>query len=158
MGALSDPTRLWAIPVSVPDQDRVLLRRQDFFVAAVGVRAYPQAVMLQLLVKARFADGEVLDLAPYPIRPGKFEFGADLRDAVGVWQQTSAQFAGGGGGNDSGGGGHYEFKWWVPVSDDSRGLRLWCAWEERDIPRSTAELDLDRILTAARASRPAWPT
>lgn len=156
MSALSDPTRLSAIPVSVPDQDRVLVRRRDFLVAAVGVRAYPQAVMLQLLIKTRFADGEILDLAPYPIRPGKFEFGADLRDAAGVWQQASAQFAGGGGGDDSAGG-HYEFKWWVPVSDHDRGLRLWCAWEERHIPRSTAELDLDRILTAAHASQSAWP-
>ena len=158
----TDPSTLAVHPVSVADQDRVLVRRDDIFVAVVAVRVYPQAVMFQQLIKAHFTDDEQPNLAfgmPHLLQPGNFEFGAELRDAAGAWHPTTAHFGGGGGGEyaradtES----HYEFKWWLPLSVDDRGLRLWCAWEERGVPKTEAELDIDRIHAAARASQPIWP-
>lgn len=135
-----------------------MVQRGAVFVAVVGVRAYPQAVVLQLLIKTRFPDGRILDFAPYTRRPGKFEFGAELRDPIGLWQPATAHFAGGDGGEglESGTGGNYEFKWWVPFSGTDRGIRLWCVWQELDIPKSTAELDFEHVLIAACGSRPIW--
>jgi hypothetical protein len=161
----ADPDRLAAIPVTVADQDRVLVRHRDIVVAVAGVRAFPQAVMFQLLIKTRFADGGSADFSPnlvfglsHLLRPGNFEFGAELRGSAGDWQPTEVHFAGGGGGGEAEPGslGSYEFKWWVPLSAHDRGLRLWCVWEECGIAKSTAELDVDRILTASRASQPQW--
>ena len=148
------------VPVTVPGQDRVLVRHDDVVVAVVGVRAYPQAVMFQLLIKTRFAGDEHPELAfrlPRELRAGNFEFGADLCDADGQWRATEVKFAGGGGGGEADGMGSYEFKWWVPLSDTDRGLRLWCAWGKRGVPRSIAELDLDLVLAASRASESVWP-
>ncbi len=158
----ANPQRLAVMPVSVADQDRVLTRHRNLFAAVAGVRAYPQAVVFQLLVKARSIGGEQLNLAfglPHLLGPGDFEFGAETRDPAGAWKPATVHFAGGGGGGDEPGGeSHFEFTWWVPLSADDRGLRLWCAWQAAGVPRSVAELDLDRILTASRASQPAWPS
>ena len=161
-----DPTRMAVMPVSVPHQDKILVRHRDFFVAVVGVRAYPQAVMFQLLIKARFADGAQPDLDfgfKRLLEPGGFDFGAETRGTDGNWSPAPLNFAGGGGGGGAGRGepdgvGNYEFTWWVPFSGDDLGLRLWCAWRQRNIPRSDAELDMDQILAASRVSKPVWPT
>ncbi|HWG23006.1 hypothetical protein [Actinospica sp.] len=158
----ANPERLAAMPVTASDQDRVLVRHRDVGVAVVGVRAFPQAVMFQLLVKAWFAGDEQPNLAfgmPHLLRPGNFEFGAEHRDATGQWQPTVAHFAGGGGGGGAEPEGiwSYEFKWWVALAGDDLGLRLWCVWEERGVvPRSIAEFDMDRLLAASRASQPMW--
>ena len=162
MSETADPQRLAVMPVSVADQDRVLIRHRKVFVAVAGVRAYPQAVVLQLLVKTRSIGEEQLNFAfslPHLLGPGDLEFGAEARDAAGDWQPTTVNFAGGGGGSDEPGGeSHHEFTWWVPLCADDRGLRLWCAWEAAGVPRSVAELDLERITAASRASQPAWPS
>jgi hypothetical protein len=152
------------MPVSVPHQDRVLVRQRDFFTAVTGVRAYPQAVMFQLLIKARFSDGAQPDLAfqfKRLLGPGGFDFGAEARDAAGDWRRADANFAGGGGGGGAGRGepadvGNYEFQWWVPFTGEDQGLRLWCAWHERGVPRSEVELDMNQLHAAARASQPAF--
>jgi hypothetical protein len=157
----ADPDRLAPVPVTVADQDRVLVRHRNIVVAVAGVRAFPQAVMFQLLVKTRFADDKPPNSAfgfAQLLQPGNFEFGADRRGPAGDWQQAEVYFAGGGGGIDAGPEslGHYEFKWWVALSAQDRGLRLWCLWEEQGLAKSITELDVDRILTACRASRPQW--
>jgi hypothetical protein len=161
MGEPADPQRTAVMPVSVADQDRILVRHRDLFVGVTAVRAYPQAVMLQLLVKTRSIDQTRLRLAfglPHLLSPGDLDFGADLRDAAGHWHPTTVNFAGGGGGTDEPDGeGHYEFAWWVSLSADDRGLRLWCAWPAVGVARGEAELDLDLIAAASRACRPVWP-
>lgn len=148
------------MPVSVPDQDRVLVRHTDVFVGVTGVRAYPEAVMFQLLVKARFPGGENPNFAfglPHLLGPGDFEFGAESRDAAGEWRAAPVHFDGGGGGGDPDGGeGSFEFRWWVPLPGDSRGLKLWCAWEARGVARAEVELDADRITAASRRCQPVW--
>ncbi len=155
------PERSAFMPVSVPDQDRILVRKQNVFVAVVGVRAYPHAIMFQLLVKVRRLneDQQPLNIAPdlaHLLMPGDFDFGADVRDPTGVWHPTKVHFAGGGGGTDPADESHYEYKWWIQLSAEDRGLRLWCSWEAGGVPRSEAELDINRLRTASHASHPAW--
>ena len=156
-----DPTVMAAMPVTVPHQDRVLVRHADAFVAVTGARAYPQSVMFQMLIKVRSLVGEQPNIAfgfPRLHKPGNLEFGAEALGTDRAWRPAPANFAGGGGGGDPASGvGNYEFKWWLPLTTEQQGLRLWCQWPERGITRATAELDLEPILNASRESQPAWP-
>jgi hypothetical protein len=149
------------MPVSVPDQDRILIRHPDVFVGVTGVRAYPEAIMLQLLIKTRFPGSEQPNLAfelPHLLGPGDFEFGAELRDTTGAWRPTTVHFAGGGGGGEPGGEGNFEFTFWVPLPDGTQGLKLWCSWGAHGVAKTGAQLDVDRITDASLKSRSVWST
>jgi hypothetical protein len=132
------------------------------FIALVGARAYPEAIMFQLLIKTRFPGGENPNLAfglPHLLEPGDFELGAEQRDPTGEWRTATANFDGGGGGGEPDAGeGNFEFRWWVPVPTGSQGLRLWCRWEARGVGKSAAELDVDAIVSASQRCLPVWST
>jgi hypothetical protein len=158
----TEPPRMAVIPVSVPGQDRILVRQPNIFIGVVGALAYPEAIMARLLIKARLysADEEpnINFRMPQLSRPGDFELGADLRDETGAWSPTEVGSAGGGGGGYPDGERHYELGFWVALSAGTQGLELWCSWEERGVAKTAAKLDVDRIRAAALRCQPAWPT
>jgi hypothetical protein len=147
-----------ALPVSVPESDRVILAGEHAHVAAIAFRALPGAVIFQLLIKVKGADGK----PPYP--PPNIAF-ADMPDLIGpgdltiVARVTDSEggtgdlpvYASGGGGDGS-----FEYVAWFPLPPSSVTLHLTAAWPDQGLPDRSVSLDLDRIRAAADRATQIW--
>ncbi|WP_203819531.1 hypothetical protein [Paractinoplanes ferrugineus] len=146
------------LPVSVPEADRVLLVGENAHVAAIAFRALPGAVVFQLLVKVRGADGQppnpppniaFADL-PELIEPGDLSVGARVTDRQGGTTNLPV-YASGGGGDGS-----YEYIAWLALPAASTTLHLTASWPDQDLPQRDVRLDLDAIHDAARRATRIW--